>query len=145
MPQAPKKMPKAKSGTCVQTFMDTLEHPLKDSVQDLRALILSLDPRISEEIKWNAPSFQIEDHFATFKLHPPGSIQLVLHTGAKVKANPKQMDVADPHRLLEWRAKDRCILTLKSAEEAKSMRKAVSAIILSWISQLENINAQNLG
>ncbi|HKH48386.1 MAG TPA: DUF1801 domain-containing protein [Thermoanaerobaculia bacterium] len=75
-------MPPKGSGA-VDAFLATLEHPHKESIQALRSLILSLDPRIREEIKWNAPSFLIQDHFATFKLHPPTSIQLVLHTGAK--------------------------------------------------------------
>ena len=109
---------------------------LKETIQDLRLLILASDPRVSEQIKWNAPSFLIEDHFATFKLYPPNAIQLVLHTGAKVKNQPKTFVVDDPHNLLQWVTGDRCVLILKSAEHARQMREAVASIVKQWIRQL---------
>lgn len=127
----------SKASAAVDALMNELDHPCKESIQALRALILSLDARIHEEVKWNAPSFYIADHFATFKLRPLSSIQLVLHTGAKVKANPKQFDVADPQNLLTWPAKDRCVLTLRSPEEAARHREAVAKIVTAWIKQLE--------
>lgn len=129
-----------KGSSAVDALMEGLDHPHKEFVQAIRALILSLDPRIKEAVKWNAPSFFIEDHFATFKLRPLSSIQLVLHTGVKVKANPKQFAVPDPQGLLKWPAKDRCVLTLGTAEEATSKRGAVAAIIRAWIQQLELAN-----
>ena len=127
----------SKGGAGVDALMETLEHPDKQSIQALRSLVLSLDPRIREEIKWNAPSFFIDDHFATFKLRPLSSIQLVLHTGAKVKENPKQFKVEDPHGLLKWADKDRCLLTVRSGEEITARRDAIAAILRSWIRQLD--------
>jgi hypothetical protein len=120
----------------VDAFMAQLEHPYKETIQDLRFLILAADPRVREQIKWNAPSFLIEDHFATFKLYPPNAIQLVLHTGAKVKNHPKTFVVDDPHSLLQWATGDRCVLILKSAELALEMKEAVASIIKQWIQQL---------
>ena len=55
----------------VDALMAALDHPGKDGIELLRQAILGIDPRIREEVKWNAPSFRLEDHFATFKLHPP--------------------------------------------------------------------------
>jgi hypothetical protein len=121
----------------VDALMAGLDHPFKTSIQDIRALIVSLDPRIKEEVKWNAPSFFIDDHFATFRLQPPSAIQLILHTGAKVKANPKPFKISDPHKLLAWPAKDRSVLTLRTAEEAVSRRAEVAAIVAEWIKQLD--------
>jgi hypothetical protein len=120
----------------VDAFMAQLEHPFKETIQDLRFLILASDPRVREQIKWNAPSFLIEDYFATFKLYPPNAIQLVLHTGAKVKNHPKTFVIDDPHNLLKWATGDRCVLILKSAEHARQMREAVASIIKQWIGQL---------
>ena len=120
----------------VDGFMAQLAHPHKDAIQEVRALVLSADPRVNERIKWNAPSFFIDDDFATFKLQPPSTIQLVLHTGAKVKSQLRTFSIDDPHKLLKWAAGDRCVLTLTSAEHAQQMREAVASIIKQWIQQL---------
>ncbi len=120
----------------VNAFMDKLDHPHKAAIQALRSLVLSLDSRIKEELKWNAPSFYLEDHFATFKLRPSETIQVVLHTGAKVKEAPRPFKVSDPEKLLKWAAKDRCIVTFSSAEDAKAKRESFAAIVRSWIRQL---------
>lgn len=120
----------------VLAFLGQLEHPHKETILALRRLILSLDPRIREDIKWKAPSFLIDDHFATFKLHPPKTLQLVLHTGAKVKADAQPILVQDPAGLLKWAAPDRCVLTLGSAAELERHQDAVEQIIRRWIGQL---------
>jgi hypothetical protein len=73
------------STTDVTAFMARLDHPLKAEIEALRTLIRSVDPRIQERIKWNAPSFAIHEDFATFKLYPAATVQVVLHTGAKGK------------------------------------------------------------
>jgi hypothetical protein len=49
----------------VNAFMDQLEHPLKAEVQALRAIIKGAHPGITEQVKWNAPSFRYRDYLAT--------------------------------------------------------------------------------
>ena len=120
----------------VDDFLAKLEHPHKAGIAQLRKLILALNKKVSEEIKWNAPSFKLEDHFATFRVHPPKDIQLVLHTGAKVKAKAKTFTIDDPEGLLKWPAKDRCVLTLASTEELKANKAAVLRILEQWVAQL---------
>lgn len=105
-------------------------------IQRLRHAILGLDPRISEEVKWNAPSFRLDDHFATFCLHPPKHIQLVLHSGGRGGDPPQAFAIDDPHGLLEWRAPDRAVLTLASDQALATHEDAVLAIIRQWIAQL---------
>ena len=52
----------------------------------LRAVILAADAKITEQIKWKAPSFCYHgDDRVTMRLYPPDRIQLVFHRGAKVK------------------------------------------------------------
>ena len=116
--------------------MAGLDHPLKEAIEGLRRAILALDPAIAEEIKWKAPSFKLDDHFATFKLYPPRQIQIVLHRGAKVKPVDKTYTLPDPHGLLKWPAPDRCVLTLKSGEQAQELTEEVCGMIKMWIAQL---------
>lgn len=120
----------------VAQFLDALDHPHADGIALLRRLILGVDARISEDIKWNAPSFKVDDHFATFKLHPPKHIQLVLHRGAKVKPDAKAFRVDDPDSLLKWPAPDRAVLTLASTAELKRHQDAVVRIVSQWVAQL---------
>jgi hypothetical protein len=120
----------------VDVYLDALEHPHKKGVQLLRKAILSLDANIHEEVKWNAPSFRLEDHFATFRLHPGTMFQLILHPGAKVKASPKQFLLDDPRGLVKWATKDRCTIAFESDADATMKSAAVKQLVKDWISQL---------
>ncbi|TFW33789.1 DUF1801 domain-containing protein [Massilia horti] len=125
-----------KGSARVEAFLDQLDHPHKPAIVALRQLILSLDPRIGEDIKWNGPSFLLDDHFATFKLHPPTAVQLVLHRGARPAPQQKRFDIPDPEGLLKWAASDRCVLTLRDFDELDSRQAAIATILSAWIGQL---------
>ena len=132
----PKTKTTSVGSSAVADFIAKMEHPHKAGIEQLREMILGLDGQVSEEIKWNAPSFKLNDHFATFKLQPPKNIQLVLHTGAKAKSNAKAFSVDDPDGLLKWPATDRCVLTLRSTAELESHQGEVLRILRQWIAQL---------
>jgi hypothetical protein len=125
-----------KAATTAGDFIEALEHPHKTAVKELREFILSIDARIKEEVKWNAPSFYLEDNFATLRVHPAPILQLVLHNGSKKKADPKQFEVLDPDGILKWAAKDRGVVTFVSLEDARSKMDRLKQIIVSWIPQL---------
>jgi hypothetical protein len=120
----------------VDAFMARLEHPLKEEIEVVRRLILGADRRIGESIKWNAPSFFIEDHFATLKLQPAVSVQVVLHTGAKAKSNSRSMAIKDPAGLVKWAAKDRGLVTFTNMDDVRSKKAAFVAILKQWIQKL---------
>lgn len=132
----PKDSAKSRAALTVDGFMEALEHPHKATIQELREFILSIDDRIKEEVKWNGPSFYLEDNFATLRVHPGPIVQLVLHNGSKKKINPKQFEVPDPGGILKWAAKDRCIVTFASLKDARTKMDALRSIIVSWIPQL---------
>lgn len=130
------KSAKATDENEVHAFMARMQHPLKEEIESVRALILGIDPRIKESIKWNAPSFYLEDHFCTFKLRPVESIQLILHRGAKVRADAGPMQVDDPGGLLKWLAPDRCMITFSDMNEIEAKQAALIAVLKQWIEQL---------
>ena len=135
-----KKTEKRPSKTKTQTvdeFLAALEHPFKSEIEALRAIILGVDPRIEESIKWNAPSYSTTDHFATMKLFPTKNLQLVLHTGAKVKAPAKALKIRDPNSILKWAAPDRCVVTFTDLSDLKSKADVLIAILREWIGNLE--------
>jgi len=56
---------KKKKAEDVSELMRQLEHPLKPEIEAVRRIILGADAQIREGIKWNAPSFYINEYFAT--------------------------------------------------------------------------------
>ena len=120
----------------VDEFMAKLEHPLKPEIEAVRSIILAADGRVKESVKWNAPSFHIEEHFATFKLRPVETVQIVFHTGAKTRPHIVLMNINDPSGLLKWVAKDRCLATFSEMRDIKSKGPALRSIVKQWISQI---------
>jgi hypothetical protein len=119
----------------VDDFMASLEHPLKAEIEAIRKIILDADTRIQESIKWNAPSFFITEHFATLKLWPPETVQIVFHRGAKIKDDGKQVVIDDPSNLLKWVTRDRCLATFLDIKDVEAKRTAINAIVKQWIEQ----------
>jgi len=117
----------------VDSYMGALEHPMAAQVERLRSAILGVDDRINESIKWNAPSFYVDDHFATFNLHYPDRIQIVLHAGAKVNPDARQFEVSDPACLLKWAAADRASVTFGSDSEVDERLAAFLDVLKQWI------------
>ena len=134
------KQSNAKKAEDVSEFMNRLQHPLKPEIEAVRQIILGANDRIREEIKWNAPSFAVEDHFATFNLRAEKFVHVIFHTGAKVKQNNGEgIKIEDPSGLLEWIAKDRGAVKFHSMSDVTSKRAALEELVNQWI---ESMNAK---
>lgn len=116
----------------VDAFLAALDHPLKADIAAVRKIVLGADKTIAEGVKWNSVSFRKSDWFATVNLRSKDVIQLVLHTGAKVKDNP-EFRIPDPSGLLLWLAKDRALATLGAGKTLKANRQAFEAILKAWV------------
>ena len=128
----------AKKAEDVSEFMNRLQHPLKPEIEAVRQIILGANDRIREEIKWNAPSFAVEDHFATFNLRAEEFVHVIFHTGAKGKVNNGEgIKVTDPSGLLEWIAKDRGAVKLYGMGDVTSKRAALEALVNQWIEKMK--------
>jgi hypothetical protein len=121
----------------VVEFLRDLEHPRKKDIEAVRQMILDAHPAIGEGLKWNAPSFRTSEYFATFFLRATDSVQLIFHMGAKVKDNStKGLQIPDPEGMLQWLAKERCIVTLGAGKELAKRRGALQEIVRAWIRQM---------
>ncbi len=118
--------------TDVETYMRALEHPCKNEMQALRKIILGVDPRITEEIKWNAPSFALGEHFVTFNGWAKDYVQLIFHHGPK-KATSKGKPIDDPGSMLEWLATDRASIRFESMKDVRAKKAGLEAIVRKWI------------
>jgi hypothetical protein len=128
--------------TDVPSFMASLDHPLKAEIEAVRRLVLSADPRLREQIKWNAPSFAVTDDLVTLKLHPQATLQVVLHTGAKKRATPLDIAIDDPAGLLRRLAPDRAIITFSTLEDIEGKGAALVDIVRQWVAQVEDAVAE---
>ena len=118
----------------VEALLATLDHPRLAEINDLRAIIRGVDPQIREAVKWNAPSFAITEHFATFHLRSKAGIQVVLHLGAKPRPDTGvRTGIADPAQLLVWRGPDRATVTFTDGADIVAKRAAFVAVVRQWI------------
>ncbi|TMV46843.1 DUF1801 domain-containing protein [Paenibacillus mesophilus] len=119
----------------VVEYLSNLQHPLKQEIEEVRKIILSADPRFTEHIKWNAPSFCIqEEDRVTFNLQGKGFFRLVFHCGAKSKDNKgKERLFEDPTGLLEWAAVDRAIVKFTDMHDVKAKKEKLEEVIAKWI------------
>jgi hypothetical protein len=120
----------------VSAYMKALDHPLKKDIEAVRKAILAVDSKIAEGVKWYAPSFRVEDYFATVNLRSMDAVQLVFHRGAKVKMDGKKLKIDDPNGLVKWLSDDRCLVTLGAGKTAKANMPAFKAIVAQWVAQL---------
>ncbi len=106
-------------------------------MQQLRTVIRGVSPHITEGIKWNAPSFAQGEHFATFNPRAKKGVQLVLHFGAKPRADlAARAEIPDPAGLLDWKSNDRALVTISSMADINAHRGALEAILRQWITYL---------
>lgn len=121
----------------VDAWLDRLEHPQKDVIAAVRAVLLAADPRISEGIKWNAGSFRTTEWFATFNVRGPRGpkpVTLVLHFGAK--PGGERPAVADPAGMLTPLGKDRAAVSFADLGDVHARTPALAVLIRAWITEM---------
>ena len=118
----------------VQAFLRDLKHGRKDEVEAVREIILSAHPGITEQIKWNAPSFCIDgDDRITFRLQPNDRVQLIFHRGAQKRDDAATFSFEDGSGLLEWVARDRALVTFEDLDDVKAKRAAFKDLVRRWM------------
>jgi hypothetical protein len=68
----------------VEAWFRELDHPLKDVMLRVRAVILGADPRVTEVIKWKSPTFVFEGNIASINPRTKAHVSLMFHQGASI-------------------------------------------------------------
>ncbi len=127
----------AKAPASVDDLMRDLDHPLKAEIAAVRDAIRTAHPRVAEGVKWNAPSFRVDDYFATINLRQRDAVLIVLHRGAKVKDDDAFAKAfPDPSKLLTWLSPDRAVIKLRDMDDLVAHREALAAVIYAWVERL---------
>ncbi|MEO6722471.1 MAG: DUF1801 domain-containing protein [Ferruginibacter sp.] len=111
----------------VNDYMDQLKHPLKDEIEAVRTIITS-NKKISERIKWNAPSYYYKEDLVTFNPRNQKQVHLVFHNQAIV-------DIKST--LLEGVYKDRRMTYFDSMAAIKKNKKELEGIINEYINAMD--------
>jgi hypothetical protein len=118
----------------VDSFLESLEHPMKPSIERLRLAILDADDAITEQIKWKAPSFCFNSvDRVTFNLRPLHHVQLIFHRGAKTIEENLRFDASKWSGLLEMIGQDRGQVIFPDAEAATARQQEVIELVREWV------------
>ena len=117
-----------KSKETVDEYMDKLDHPLKAEVQAVRDIIKGVSPHITEQVKWNAPSFSYKDYIATFNLRATHHVHLIFH-------NP---DIASIHNpILEGDYPDRRMTYFTDMNDVNAKRDALEEVVRTLVQRMD--------
>ena len=114
---------KKRSGTSVNSekvdkFIDELDHPLKAEVQMLREIIRNVNKDLTEQIKWNAPTFSYKgEYLVTFNLWEKKKIHLVFHNPMISKVKSTLLEGDYDHRRMAYFSDKKDIQAKKPALE----------------------------
>jgi hypothetical protein len=108
----------------VDEFMDKLDHPFKAEVYAVRDIIKAVNQDITEQIKWNAPSFSYKGYMVTFNLWAKQHVHLVFHNGAIL---------SHESGLLEGDYPDRRMAYFSSMDDVAAKRTALEDAVREWV------------
>jgi hypothetical protein len=108
----------------VDDYMKELENPLKDLWEQIRGIVLDVDPRMAEDIKWGAPTFIYKGNMATFNPRAKKFVNLTFHTGALI---------SDPEGVLDGDAKEARVFRVGSGEDLSRKKAGLEAVVRNWI------------
>lgn len=109
-------------------YMKKLKGKQKDDINIVRELIKKSNTKLSERIKWNAPSYYYKEDIVTFGPYKQDKLLLVFHHPSVVKVKSD---------LLQGDYKDRRLLYFKDASEAEKNKKELTRIINEIIKHID--------
>ena len=119
----------------VDALIEERAHPLADTITAIRAALLDV-PSVIESVKWNAPNYALADDFATMSLRRDAAVQLILHTGAKIKPDHPDIVLVPFPASARRAARNRVVLTYGTASLTEDERSELDATLRSWTTQL---------
>ncbi len=124
----------------VTEHINKLEKPLKTTIHEIRELILSVDKEISEQIKWNSPSFYYNGAMKPFdpKEYKRDIIVVNHHRGKILLVFPTGASISDTTGVLEGKYTDgRRMVSIADPSDLKKKAESLKKVIKIWLSQVE--------
>ncbi len=107
----------------VDAWFEAKNHPQEVPMQRVREVILAADPRVTETIKWQTPTFMFEGNIASFN-PAKNLVSLLFHRGSEIAGNHPRL-VGDGKLTRTMRFAD--------LDEVNEAADELQAVIRSWI------------
>lgn len=107
----------------VDDWFQKLEHPLKGAMLLTRRIMLEADERISESIKWSAPTFEFKGNLMSFQPRAKRFVSLMFHRGSEIPGH---------HPELQGDAALVRIMRLHDEADVENHRAALEAVVRAW-------------
>jgi hypothetical protein len=108
----------------VDAWFERYDNPQKDLVQAVRDVILDTDERVTEAIKWQAPTFMCDGNIASFYPKSKQHVSLMFHTGAALP---------DPTGLLEGEGETSRVAKFSDADDLAAKSEPLRGLVRAWI------------
>ena len=118
--------PQPDGKSVVDAYMRDLDHPFKQEIEAVRAIILGASEKLTERIKWNAPSFYYKEDLGAFHPRATEYAHLIL-------LFPGGAGMDDSGGLLEGNHKDRREAKFHSLDDVKAKRPALEKLVKQWV------------
>ena len=108
----------------VEKLLEEKNHPLDAEIRRVREIILSVDDKVTEAVKWKSPTFIYKGNIASYFMNAKKHVSLMFHKGATIN---------DESGLLEGDGKEARSAKFYSLEDIENKRADLEAVIGEWI------------
>jgi hypothetical protein len=115
-------MPARRTSSDIGTWFDEYDNPNKEAMLRIRDIILE-DERITESIKWKAPTFMYRGNMASFNPQAKKHVSLLFHTGASIPGD---------HPRLEGGGNTARYMTFASLDDVEAGADELRAVTRAW-------------
>ncbi|NEU10493.1 DUF1801 domain-containing protein [Flavihumibacter sp. R14] len=124
----------------VTGFIRKLEPGFATLIEEIRQAILESDAEISEQIKWNSPSFFYTGDMVAFdpKEYKRDIVVVNVRKNEALLVFPTGIVIEDENGLLEGNYADgRRIVKFKTLEDFRNRKDDLKAVIRNWLDKVE--------
>jgi hypothetical protein len=108
----------------VDAWFERYDNPQRELVLAVREAVLEADGRVTETIKWQAPTFMYRGNIASFFPKSKAHASLMFHRGA---------ELPDPDGLLEGEGDVSRVAKIADSADLERKRAALQALVRAWI------------
>lgn len=113
----------------VESWLAAYNNPMKPVVEAMREVILSADPRVTEAIKWQAPTFIYKGNIASFFPKAKQHASLMFHKGA---------EIAGDFPSLMGDGKEARSFKVTSLDDLDEKADELARIVIAWCNQQDD-------
>jgi hypothetical protein len=107
----------------VDAWFSTRAHPQLELMQAIREVILGADPRITESVKWQTPTFEYRRNMVSINPQARAYVSLLFHQGARISGI---------HRILEGGGDVARYVRIDSTAQLAARRQDLEVVVRAW-------------